>query len=175
MSRAFACCIALIGLAVPLSAQNAAPQPNTPISTLRTNSRAVLVDVIATDSSGKPVTGLPKELREEITISHTVAATLPWMRTFPAARWVSGVRRYRSWLRRTRERSISREDHVAGLNIKPDAYAAFQQAGVPLHAEIRVPKGNYRLRTGVYDQQSHKVGTMEVALSSVVSLPVSTK
>src|ERR1035437_6509956 len=60
MSRALACCIALIGLAVPLVAQTAAPDANTPIPPLRINSRAVLVDVIVTDSTGKPVTGLPK-------------------------------------------------------------------------------------------------------------------
>jgi hypothetical protein len=70
---------------------------------------------------------------------------------------------------------ISREDHLIGLNIKPDAYAIFQNTGVQLHAELAVPKGNYWLRTGVYDQGSRKVGTMEVALSSVVPLQVSTE
>ena len=69
---------------------------------------------------------------------------------------------------------ISREDHVAELNIKPDAYAVFQSTGVQLNAELAVPKGNYWLRTGVYDQGSRKVGTMEIALSSVVPLQVST-
>jgi hypothetical protein len=39
-----------------------------------------------------------------------------------------------------------------------------------MHAEIEVPKGQYWLRTGVYDQGSHKVGTMEIALGSVVPL-----
>ena len=62
---------------------------------------------------------------------------------------------------------ISREDHLAQLNIKPNVYAMFQQAGVQLHAELAVPKGNYWLRTGVYDQRSRKVGTMEFPLSRV--------
>jgi hypothetical protein len=70
---------------------------------------------------------------------------------------------------------ISREDHVAELNIKPDAYAVFESTGVQLHAELAVPKGNSWLRTGVYDQGSRKVGTMEVALSSVVPLQASAK
>ena len=70
---------------------------------------------------------------------------------------------------------ISREDHVAELSIKPDAYAVFESTGVQLHAELAVPKGNYWLRTGVYDQGSRKVGTMEVALSSVVPLQASAK
>jgi hypothetical protein len=60
MPRSLACWIALIGLAVPLPAQTATPDTNTSISLLRINSRAVLVDVIVADSSGKPVTGLPK-------------------------------------------------------------------------------------------------------------------
>jgi VWFA-related protein len=70
---------------------------------------------------------------------------------------------------------VSREDHVARLNIKPEAYSVFQNAGVPLRLELAVPKGNYWLRTGVYDQGSRKVGTMEVALSSVVPLQALTE
>jgi VWFA-related protein len=69
----------------------------------------------------------------------------------------------------------SRKDHLVALNIKPDVYTIFQQTGVQLHAEIAVPKGQYWLRTGVYDQGSRKVGTMEVALSSVVPLQASTQ
>jgi VWFA-related protein len=65
---------------------------------------------------------------------------------------------------------VTRDDHIAQLNIKPDVYAIFEQTGVQMHAELSVPKGQYWLRTGVYDQGSHKLGTMEVALSSVVPL-----
>jgi VWFA-related protein len=61
----------------------------------------------------------------------------------------------------------SREDHLVDLNIKPDVYAVFQKTGVQMHGEISVPKGQFWLRTGVYDEQSRKVGTMEVPLSSV--------
>jgi len=68
-----------------------------------------------------------------------------------------------------------RKDHLVQLNVKPNVYAIFQQTGVQLHAEIGVPKGQYWLRTGVYDQGSRKVGTMEIPLSSVVPLQVSTK
>ena len=69
----------------------------------------------------------------------------------------------------------SRKDHQVALNIKPDVYKLFQQSGAKLHAEIDVPKGQYWLRTGVYDQGSRKVGTMEVALSSVVPLQTAAK
>lgn len=61
----------------------------------------------------------------------------------------------------------SREDHLVDLSIKPDVYAIFQKTGVQMHGEISVPKGQYWLRTGVYDEGSRKVGTMEVPLSSV--------
>jgi len=64
----------------------------------------------------------------------------------------------------------SRKEHVVALNLKPDVYATAQQSGLPMHAEIEVPKGQYWLRTGVYDQGSRKVGTMEIALDSVVPL-----
>ena len=46
--------------------------------------------------------------------------------------------------------------------------AAHENHRMQLHAEIRVPKGQYWLRTGVYDQASHKVGTLEVPLAAVV-------
>jgi hypothetical protein len=63
--------------------------------------------------------------------------------------------------------TTSREDHLVNLSIKPDAYAVFQKTGVQMHGEIMVPKGQFWLRTGVYDQDSRKVGTMEVPLSSI--------
>jgi VWFA-related protein len=65
---------------------------------------------------------------------------------------------------------VSRKDHLIALNIKPDVYAVFENTGVQLHAEIAVPKGNFWLRTGVYDRNSRKVGTMEIPLSSVKPL-----
>jgi len=64
--------------------------------------------------------------------------------------------------------AVSRKDHRVALSIKPDAYAAFQQTGLQLHAEIDVPsKGQYWLRTGLFDASARKVGTMEVPLSEV--------
>jgi VWFA-related protein len=68
-------------------------------------------------------------------------------------------------------KEASRKDNIVALNIKPDVYELFQQKGVQIHMEIGVPRGQYWLRTGVYDQGSHKVGTMEVGLSSVVPAP----
>lgn len=62
---------------------------------------------------------------------------------------------------------VSREDHLVQLNVKPDVYPVFQKNGVQLHGAINVPKGDYWLRTGIYDQRTRKVGTMEVPLRLV--------
>ena len=62
---------------------------------------------------------------------------------------------------------VSREDHLVQLNVKPDVYPIFQKNGVQLHGAVKVPKGDYWLRTGVYDERTHKVGTMEVPLRLV--------
>jgi VWFA-related protein len=70
---------------------------------------------------------------------------------------------------------INREDHLAELNIKPDAYAMFQNTGVQLHAQLAVPTGNYWLRTGIYDRGSRKVGTMEIPLAAVKPLQTAAK
>jgi VWFA-related protein len=70
---------------------------------------------------------------------------------------------------------ISRKDHLVALNIKPDVYAVYQSAGVQLHTELATPKGNYWLRTGVYDRSLRKVGTMEIPLADVRPLESSAK
>ena len=70
---------------------------------------------------------------------------------------------------------ISREDHLVQLNIKPDAYAAFQNTGVQLHALLALPKGNFWLRTGIFDRSSSKVGTMEIPLAAVKPLETAAK
>jgi VWFA-related protein len=69
----------------------------------------------------------------------------------------------------------SRKDHLVALKVKPDVYAIYKNTGVQLHAEIGVPKGQYWLRTGVYDQTTRKVGTMEISLSEVKAAPSEVK
>jgi hypothetical protein len=71
--------------------------------------------------------------------------------------------------------TVSRKDHVVALNIKPNIYEIFQKTGVQLHDSIEVPKGQFWVRTGVYDQASHKVGTMEVPLNQVKPLQTATR
>lgn len=69
----------------------------------------------------------------------------------------------------------SRKDHRVALAVKPDAYAAFQQDGIQLHAEIDVPKGQYFLRTGVLDAATNRTGTMEIPLGAVKNMPANTQ
>lgn len=69
---------------------------------------------------------------------------------------------------------LNRRDHRVVLDIKPDVWKVFQQTGVQLHADVDVPKSEQCwLRTGIYDESSHKVGTMEVPFSSVRPLQAS--
>ncbi|MGA2249259.1 VWA domain-containing protein [Terracidiphilus sp.] len=71
---------------------------------------------------------------------------------------------------------VSHEEHLVDLNFSPDAWAAVQNSGVQLHARLLVPvKGNYWLRTGIFDRTSRKVGTMEIPLSTVVPLQQAAK
>lgn len=62
---------------------------------------------------------------------------------------------------------ITRRDYRVPLTIKPDVWKLFAQTGVQLHAEFDAPKDQLWLRTGIYDQATHKVGTMEVPLAAV--------
>jgi VWFA-related protein len=68
----------------------------------------------------------------------------------------------------------TRNDRIIQLHIRPEEWKQYQDSGVQLHAEIAVPKGNYWLRMGVFDQQSHKVGTMEVPLANVQTVQTAT-
>lgn len=71
--------------------------------------------------------------------------------------------------------AVSHEDHLVNLSFKPDVYAAVLKTGVQLHAQFAVPKGNYWLRTGVFDRDSSHVGTMEIPLSAVKPLETAAK
>ena len=69
---------------------------------------------------------------------------------------------------------VGRNDQIITLDLKPDTYALFGNVGVQVHAGIVAPKGQLWLRSGIYDQGSHKVGTMEIPLNLAVSLKHST-
>jgi hypothetical protein len=54
-------------------------------------------------------------------------------------------------------------------------YAVFQNYGVQFNADFQVPKGQFWLRAGVYDQATQRVGTMEIPLSSIASTGTASK
>lgn len=61
-----------------------------------------------------------------------------------------------------------RRDHLVALNIKPEVWDVYEKnGGLQLHADLDVPKGQYWLRTGIFDRNTRKVGTMEVPFSMV--------
>jgi VWFA-related protein len=62
---------------------------------------------------------------------------------------------------------VTRKDHIVALNIKPDIYNVYGKTGIQLRDWVEVPRGQYWLRTGVYDESTNKVGTLEVPLSAV--------
>jgi VWFA-related protein len=67
-----------------------------------------------------------------------------------------------------------RRDHLVALNIKPDVWDVLQKnGGLRLHADIDVPRGQYWLRTGIYDRNTSKAGTMEIPFSVVHPVQVS--
>lgn len=71
--------------------------------------------------------------------------------------------------------AVGHEDHLVSLAFKPEVYAALLKTGVQLHAQLAVPKGEYWLRTGVFDRGSRRVGTMEIPLSAVKPLETAAK
>jgi hypothetical protein len=52
----------------------------------------------------------------------------------------------------------------SNLTMDPKVYEATQQVGMQIHEEIDVPSGEIHLRTGIYDMNSGKCGTVSAAL-----------
>jgi VWFA-related protein len=61
----------------------------------------------------------------------------------------------------------SRKETQATLAIKPEVWEIYKKTGLLFSSQIDVPKGQYWLRIGLYDQNSAKVGTLELPLDSV--------
>jgi hypothetical protein len=50
------------------------------------------------------------------------------------------------------------------MRVQPKEYAAAQKGGLQIHKEIDLPAGNIYLRTGIYDLESGKAGTLGAPL-----------
>ncbi|HUX43388.1 MAG TPA: VWA domain-containing protein [Terracidiphilus sp.] len=70
---------------------------------------------------------------------------------------------------------VRREEHRVALRVTPQDYANFEKYGVQMHAVLQVPKGQYWLRTGVYDAETQRVGTMEIPLDAVKAIEVAAR
>ncbi|MGA8089861.1 MAG: VWA domain-containing protein [Terracidiphilus sp.] len=62
---------------------------------------------------------------------------------------------------------VNQQARRAALTLKPDVYAAVKTAGLGMTAKFEAPAGQYWLRTGVYDEDGAKVGTLEIPLAAV--------
>jgi VWFA-related protein len=67
----------------------------------------------------------------------------------------------------------SRRDNVVQLEIKPNVWEVFEKSGLQLHQEVNVPVGQFWVRTGIIDDSTHKVGTLQVPFTSVHSIRAS--
>ena len=55
-------------------------------------------------------------------------------------------------------------------SLRPEVYVSVQRTGVQFHQELDVPaSGDLYLRSGVYDIESNRAGTLEIPLSAVVA------
>jgi hypothetical protein len=64
----------------------------------------------------------------------------------------------------------SRKETQATLAIKPEIWEIYQKTGLLFQTQIPIPKGQYWLRIGLFDQGSKKVGTLEIPLDSVTTV-----
>jgi hypothetical protein len=64
----------------------------------------------------------------------------------------------------------SRKETQALLSIKPEIWDIYRKTGLLFSTEIPVPKGQYWLRIGLFDQGSGKVGTLELPLDSLTTV-----
>jgi len=51
---------------------------------------------------------------------------------------------------------------VLNLDLTPDQYKIAMESGVPVHLELELKPGKYRLRLGVSDMATHNLGTLDM-------------
>jgi VWFA-related protein len=62
---------------------------------------------------------------------------------------------------------VNQQARRAALTLTPEVYAVVKTSGLKIKAKFEAPAGQYWLRTGVYDEGSTKVGTLEISLTAV--------
>lgn len=51
---------------------------------------------------------------------------------------------------------------VLKLDLTPDQYKTAMESGIPVHQELELRPGKYRLRLGVSDMSTHEIGTLDM-------------
>jgi VWFA-related protein len=51
---------------------------------------------------------------------------------------------------------------VLKLDLTPDQYKIAMESGIPVHQELKLKPGKYRLRLGVSDMSTHQIGTIDM-------------
>ena len=54
---------------------------------------------------------------------------------------------------------------LLNIALEPDAYASILRSGIPVHQQLSLPPGHYRLRLGVSDTTNHRIGTLDMAVN----------
>ncbi|HVC45654.1 MAG TPA: VWA domain-containing protein [Terracidiphilus sp.] len=63
---------------------------------------------------------------------------------------------------------VRHEEHLVKVHVPQKTFETFEKTGVQMQAHLQVPRsGHYWLRTGVYDADTNRVGTMEIPLDQV--------
>ena len=62
---------------------------------------------------------------------------------------------------------------VLKLDLTPDQYKIAMESGVPIHMELELKPGKYRLRLGVSDMATHNLGTLDMPVALGVSTTAS--
>ncbi|MGC2612407.1 MAG: VWA domain-containing protein [Terracidiphilus sp.] len=62
---------------------------------------------------------------------------------------------------------------VLKLDLTPDQYKIAMESGVPVHLELELKPGKYRLRLGVSDMATHNLGTLDMPVALGVSTTAS--
>jgi VWFA-related protein len=53
------------------------------------------------------------------------------------------------------------------LNLRPETYATFQRVGLQYKQELDLPAGEIYLRTGIFEESTGKIGTLEISLPAI--------
>jgi len=63
------------------------------------------------------------------------------------------------------EKSAANVSETMNLDLKPETFQKVMNTGVPAHQELTLKPGNYKLRLGVMDYTSAKIGTLEIPVT----------